>query len=577
MPAYTLDPDDQDPLYKQLYRYLKADIESGALAAGERLPSKRRMASDLGISVVTVETALEQLSAEGWVQSKPRSGFYVCQVDTPAKGASRSNDLLASRSRADSASLRMDSANAMPGPANLDMDSQNHELGDASSGYMYDLTANKVSLEVFPFKQWARTVRSVLSEQPEGDLIEAGDPCGSKVLREQIAAFLRDSRGLEVNPDCMVVGAGSQTLYNLLVQLLGRSNVFAVEDPGYPTLTSVYGANGVEVSYLPIAANAISELKDADNATTASRTRDGRNERMRGDNMRDGGARESGMRENSDRANSMRELLDQCGASVVHVMPSHQFPTGRVMPVSERYDLLSWASESDDRYIIEDDYDSELRLQGRPVPALKGIDALGKVIYANTFTRSLAPGLRLAYMVLPPNLMEEYRRKLGFYSCTVPNITQLALASFISDGSLARHIARVRNRSRKVRDAFIEELQQDIGLPAGNDTNDADDAASADSGSLEVTFSGTDAGLHFVMGVSGLPDGEVVRRAASAGVRLKPMSAYSVLYAQGSHASGVSAEFAKSVEHWFPVSFAALTVEQARDAASRLAKALAGC
>ncbi len=488
MPAYSLNPHANEALYQQLYRHLREDISSGRLATGQRLPSKRRLSADLGISVVTVETALGQLAAEGWVKAKPRSGYYVCRIETanmPGAG------------EADAQAL---SHYTRPQPAAVSKQAAFPQL------FTYDLAANKVSAETFPLKQWTRTVRAVMAQEPEDELIEAGDPCGSPLLRQAIASHLQDTRDLFVDPDCIVVGAGAQTLYNLLVQLLGRDRAYAVEDPGYPTLSRVYQVNGAHVEYLPVEPGGI----HMDALTTGK-------------------------------------------ASVAHVMPSHQFPTGRVMPVSERYDLLAWASETPDaqgrnRYIIEDDYDSELRLQGRPVPALKSIDALGRVIYANTFTRSLAPGLRIAYMVLPPQLMDRYRRELDFYSCTVPNITQLALARFIMDGSLSRHIARVRSASRKVRDSFIDTLQTDCP---------------------QVTeFYGDDAGLHFMMRIEGSSDEEVIQRAADAGIRLKPLAAYSILCTREDGATRVN------VQHWFPVSFASLTVNQAHDAARRLAACL---
>lgn len=495
MPAYSLDPQSREALYKQLYRNLRADIAAGVLSAGQRLPSKRQLASDLGVSVVTVETALSQLTAEGWVQARARSGYYVSQIE----GVSLATGIGAEGRSPERPSGQGRSGKDLPPIVTTS------QLPTLPQVYAYDLATSRVSAETFPLKAWMRTVRTVLSQEPEDELIEAGDPLGNPRLRQAISHYLQETRDLRVNPDCIVVGAGAQTLYNLLVQLLGRDRAYAVEDPGYPTLAKVYRANGADVGLMPVS-----------------------------------------------RMGMDFSLLEAGGVGVAHVMPSHQFPTGRVMPASERYDLLAWANEdgrdSRGRYIIEDDYDSELRLQGRPVPALKEMDALGRVIYANTFTRSLAPGLRIAYMVLPSQLMDRYRLDLGFYSCTAPNITQLALARFMEDGALVRHVARVRKASRKVRDALVGELR--------------------DGSPRIAEFFGTDAGLHLMMRVEGLTDEEVIRRAAQAGVRLQPLSAYSMRCAQGDR------QAKREAQGWFPLSFSALSVDQAHEAGGRLAKSL---
>ena len=188
MPAYSLNPHANEALYQQLYRHLREDISSGRLATGQRLPSKRRLSADLGISVVTVETALGQLAAEGWVKAKPRSGYYVCRIETanmPGAG------------EADAQAL---SHYTRPQPAAVSKQAAFPQL------FTYDLAANKVSAETFPLKQWTRTVRAVMAQEPEDELIEAGDPCGSPLLRQAIASHLQDTRDLFVDPDRIVVG-----------------------------------------------------------------------------------------------------------------------------------------------------------------------------------------------------------------------------------------------------------------------------------------------------------------------------------------------------------------------------------
>lgn len=207
-------------------------------------------------------------------------------------------------------------------------------------------------------------------------------------------------------------------MYNLIVQLLGRTRRFAVEDPGYPRLTSIYRANDVPLSHVPM-----------------------------------------------DAAGMDVAALRASGASVAHLMPSHQFPTGLVTPVSRRYELLGWAAEEPGRYLVEDDYDCEFRLAGRPIPAMKSIDAVDRVVYVNTFARSLGPSFRIAYAVLPAHLAERFRSALGFYSCTVSTMEQLVLARFIEHGDFERHVNRMRSHYRAVKGALVEAL---AASPAGD-------------------------------------------------------------------------------------------------------------
>ena len=304
-------------------------------------------------------------------------------------------------------------------------------------------------------------MREVLSREPEQALL--GDPCaqGALSLREQLADYLRSFRGMRVDPSQIVVAAGSQVLYNLIVQLLGRDVGYAVETPGYPRLTSIYRANDVPLSHIP---------------------------------LDEGGIR--------------IDELASSGASVAHVMPSHQFPTGQVTSVSRRYELLGWASERPGRFIVEDDYDCEFRLSGRPIPSLMSVDASSCVIYTNTFAKSLGASFRIAYMVLPEALMDAYQERLGFYSSTVSTTEQLALAHFISSGEYERHVSRTRTYYRALRNSLVDALR-----------------TCSTSDFLQVES--TDAGLHFLMHIDpAVPQDELVAAALARGVRLSPLSGY---------------------------------------------------
>ena len=238
---------------------------------------------------------------------------------------------------------------------------------------------------------------------------------------------------MNVNPDNIVIGAGAQLLDTMLVQLLGADKTYAVEDPGYLRLTRIYQAMGCKVRHVPLDGEGV----------------------------------------------NLGELLD-AGADVLHLMPSHQYPTGLVTSIARRYALLSWAAEQPGRYLIEDDFDCEFRLAGKPIPALASIDAAQSVIYTNTFSKSLSSALRLAYMVLPDELMERFRRELGFYASSVSSVDQVALARLLESGDYERHVNRVRVRAREARDGLVAIVRK--AFPAG-----------------EVSIEHADAGLYCVL------------------------------------------------------------------------------
>lgn len=383
---YDLGLRGDESLYDYLYQRIRDDIASGELREGARLPSKRALAEHLGVSVVTVEGAYRQLVVEGYVESRPRSGYFVCDLRgsvAPALGAR--------------AGVMAGEAPRMPG---RDEESRSVDFALGARGAEQDAAS-----------LWTRALRQALASESEAELFAPAPAKGTPRLREAIASHLRQTRGMVVDPENVVVGAGAQILDSCIVQLLGRERAYGVEDPGYPRLMRLYAASGVEVRHVPI-----------------------------------------------DEAGVRVDALAASDVGVMHVMPSHQFPTGCVTSIGRRYELLGWAADSSagERWIIEDDYDCEFRLAGRPVPALASVDAMGRVIYTNTFSKSLGSALRLAYMVLPDSLMERYTSELGFYSSTVSTVDQVTLARILEDGSYERHVARVRKRARDVRDRLRE-------------------------------------------------------------------------------------------------------------------------
>ena len=400
-----------ETLLHYLYSHIRADILNGVLSPGEKLPSKRTLAENLGVSVITVENTYAQLLAEGYISSVPRKGFFVEHI--------RSELLLPEGELA-----------AADGQASLTVGRQNLEGGRGEKEKRIDLVSSRADPGKFPFQIWARLMRETLSER-QAEVMERSPSKGVEQLRLAIAEYLFAYRSIRVKPEQIVVGAGTEYLYSLIIQMLGRERVYGVENPGYPVTAAVYENHGVEVRYLPM---------------------------------------------DSDGVQSDRKILS--GVDVLHITPSHQFPTGITMPIRRRMDLLDWASQG--HIIIEDDYDSEFRLAGRPIPSLSGIDASGNVIYLNTFTRSLGPTFRISYMVLPERLLPLYQERIGFYSNTVSNLQQYTLAEFIGQGYFEKHINRMRTYYRQRRDRLVQAL-----------------SASPLAGSIRIEAA--DSGLHLIL------------------------------------------------------------------------------
>ena len=471
MLTYELDAKSSCSLYEQLYRAIRSDIELARLDAGSKLPSKRALAQHLGISVITVENAYRQLAAEGYIEAQERRGYFVNElpfaqvhgIRTDSEWIEHRLDTEAATKRNDSTLLAASSIQATP--------------------LLADFSGNDRSGDQFPFHIWARTVRRTLSEASKGVLLRtAHDNRGSEELRTAIAGRLVHFRGLEASPEQIIIGAGAQDLYGVLVQLLGRERTFAVEDPGYPALRTHYELSGAHVVGIPV------DESGLDVAT-----------------------------------------LRTSKASVAHCSPAHQFPTGSVMSAVRRHELLDWAREisgqdafcSADgsgakerplkRYIIEDDYDSEFRMRGRPIPPLFMQDGHESVIYMNTFTRSLGSVFRIAYMVLPPQLLSAFNERFTARACMVGALEQLELARFITSGDHERHVNRQRTAYRRLQDSLVAKI---MASEAGD----------------YVRFKGVGSGLHFLMKVD-LPAGtdsamQFENATLERGIRLVNIDAY---------------------------------------------------
>ena len=429
MLTYSFTNLKNESLYTHLYQCIRQDIIDGKLISGEKLPSKRSFAKNLGVSTITIENAYAQLLSEGYIYSIPKKGFYVSDFKN----------------------------NAIK-PVKLT--TENVELSSGYSDFLADFSSNQTRPENFPFSIWAKLMRETFNTNSP-DLMTK-PPCGGIIgLRKAIATHVEQVGVIDVHPEEIFIGAGTEYLYGLLIQLLGFDKKYAIENPGYEKIAAIYNSYNVKYHYIPI-----------------------------------------------DEKGILVNELENSGADVVHISPSHHFPTGIVTPISRRYELLGWAAASANRYIIEDDYDSEFRLTGKPIPSLQSMDITQKVIYINTFTKSLSSTMRISYMVLPPELANRFLERLSFYSCTVSNFEQYALMRFINEGYFEKHINRMRNFYHKQRDILLDAIKRS---PL----------------SSHVTIMEEDSGLHFLLKLKmELSDKEFMQRALQKGVKLNSLSAY---------------------------------------------------
>ncbi len=420
MLTYELKKAPGVPLYESLYRCIREDILSGRLRAGDKLPSKRALATNLEVSKITVEGAYGQLLAEGYICSREKVGYFVEAVETVTRGP-----------------LTQPQA---PAP-------ERHYI---------DLAANGPAK--FPFSVWSRLQREVMLDLGE-QLLAPLPNQGLWELRQAIASHLLQFRGMQVSPENILIGAGTDFLYNLLIQLLGRDKRYAVEEPGYSKIRKIYAAGGVECISAPM-----------------------------------------------DSQGVLPQALGD--AQVLHISPAHHFPTGIITPVARRQALLNWAKALPNRWIIEDDYDSEFRFNAHPMPTMQSMDPGGKVIYMNTFSKTLAPSIRISYMVLPRILMEQFQATLGFYSCTVPSFEQYTLARFLTSGHFEKHLNRMRKFYKARRNRVLQIIE---GCPL----------------SLRLSILEENAGLHFLVKVdTRLSDKALTDRCLAAGIRVRSLGSY---------------------------------------------------
>lgn len=422
------------PLYKQLYNQIREHILSGKLSAHSRLPSVRDMAIELSASRNTVDGAYQELYAEGYLYSKPRSGYFVSALDQDVaphsiSGKPGKNDYL-------------------PGPPSV---------------FTYDFHPARLDPDSFPMELWRKCFVDSLRQNSQ-QLVQYGDPQGDWGLRCSVQSYLERSRGVRCDPDQIVICAGLQQSLDIVSHILKESHsVVAVENPGYHLPRSVFHSHSYAICPVPVGPGGI----DLDH-------------------------------------------LKASNSTIAYVTPSHQLPLGSVMPVANRLALIDWA-ESGGKFIIEDDYDSELRYHGKPIPSLQGLRPTGNIIYSGTFSKILSPALRLSYMVLPYSLLATYRQLYRAYFSSVSLLEQRTMANFMEQGHWERHIRRMRMIYKKKHDILLRSVETHFGTRA--------------------VVIGHGAGLHVVLMLPDtlLSEAEIIDRARQKGIRLFPFSEFHVV------------------------------------------------
>ena len=460
-----LDTKSLTPLYQQIEEYLKHEIQEGRLVAGMRLPSSRALSANLLVSRSTIETAYDQLVAEGYIEPVAYKGYYVCEIEgiyfQKAEYTKQNN------------------------PEKTEI-KQRRKL----QKYRYDFALNGIAPESFPTHTWKQLAKQVLSDSTE-EIFAQGNPYGEDSFREAIAEYLYHARGVKCEKSQILVGAGNDYLLMVLATLFECNKKVAMENPTY--LSAWYDLKHTGCSVCTV---------------------------------------------KSDEMGICIEELEKTGADVVYVMPSHQFPMGTVMPLKRRMELLRWADENQ-TYIIEDDYDSEFRYKGKPIPALQGFDKNERVIYIGTFSKSIAPSIRISYMALPKKLMRYYQSRYPF-AVTISKADQKIVELFLRNGHYERHLNRMRRLYKSKHDWILRWVKEEM--------------------SEICSCFGEHAGIHLLLRFhNGISEDEAVERAKSAGIRVYGLSEFFV-------------QEKKETEAVVLIGYATLTEEEIKEALQILSR-----
>ncbi|MFP3846181.1 MocR-like pyridoxine biosynthesis transcription factor PdxR [Priestia filamentosa] len=431
----NLDSTKKEPLYTQLYEYLRKEIQKGNILPHSKLPSQRNLASHLSLSRNTINAAYQQLVTEGYVRNEERKGLFVEEIK---------NKMFLTE---------------LHSPGIKETTIKEFDAFEGKSiKIKYDFKYGDIDLTHFPFKLWRQlTLKSLAHEQDH--LLLYGHPQGELELRKYIAKYLYQSRGVKCSENQIIIGAGIQYLLSMLCKMIGREFVYGIEEPGYNRASLIFKDYVQTVKPIPLDSKGINVTQ-----------------------------------------------LKGSKAKVVYVTPSHQFPLGIVMPISRRLELIEWAQKTGG-YIIEDDYDSEFRYEGKPIPSLQSLDSYGNVIYMGTFAKSLIPSLCLSYIVLPNTLLVEYNKHFVGYKQTVSRLHQHTLKLFIESGQWSRHLNKVRNIYKKKHNTLLTAIRTHM-----------DD---------KVKVIGSESGLHVLLEPkNSMTERELIVKAREQGVVVYPVTTF---------------------------------------------------
>lgn len=421
-----IDSRSKIPLYLQVYEFYKEKIVQGEFKSGEKLPPKRQLSETLGISINTVSKAYYLLEEEGFINPKERSGYFVEQLNN-------------------SFSKKV--------PTKV-YENSTTETFKAK----YDFSSSSIDTELFPYYTFSKLYKEVIESENENILINS-ETNGKLEFRKSISKYLRETRGLDTNPENIVISSGMEYLFEIIFYIFSNDKTFGIENPGYDILPSMIESRGFDFKSINIS------------------------------------------KEGIDISSLLKSNID-----LLCVTPSHQFPTGNIMSINNRLEVLNWANSKTSRYIIEDDYDSEFKYVGKPIDPLKKLDTKDKVIYLGSFSKSLAPSLRISYMILPSSLIKILKEDAPFFICSVPVIEQIVMAKFIGNGHFERHLNKMRRIYKKKRELLIENLSKKNKV---------------------LDISGADSGLHIVVEFeTDKTDEEILEKAKEKGIKIQSLSEF---------------------------------------------------
>lgn len=441
MITISLNTDSKEPIYEQIYKYIRDEIVVGNMECGMKLPSTRGLATHLAVSRNTVDMAYGQLVSEGYVEAVPQKGYFVCDLENLYLEGDLQRTVLQSP--------KIDKF---------------YQKDDAQKEHVQvDFSPSGVDMRYFPYSKWRRLMKDCLIDDNK-ELFLSGNHQGDEPLRKAILRYLHQSRGIQCDVSQIIVGAGSDYMLLLLSKILGESKTVVMENPAYKQAYTIFQSVGYQVKPVEVDEHGIC-------------------------------------------VKSFREEA----ADLVYVTPSHQFPLGTVLTAGRRQQLLTWAMNAENRYIIEDDYDSEFRYFGKPIPALQSQDPFEKVIYIGTLSKAIAPGIRISYMVLPPALLRRYYDMAHFYFSTVSRIDQKVIGEFFVQGHFERHLNRMR-KIYKIKHDLLLRLIKESEFP--------------------MQVSGDSAGLHLLLHFGEVVENaaelemELTNRAYQEGVKVYPLMDY---------------------------------------------------